>query len=245
MKTCLIYQPCGLGDIIWVQPVIDKLINHGYRVIYPVIDLYYDMVSSQIKKNNLYWVRESDDFPLKQFYGKIEIHDTGNELYLPLSYADRYLPGCSIMISKYYFSNTPISNWHKNIEIQRNDTKESRVYDVYKIDRTKPYSLINLSYGTPPNHITRNISINLNTNQYIFMSCETDIQNEICLFDWLHAIENAYEIHTVETSICFLADKYAKTDKLYMYERIRDGSKPLFYGLTNKLYRNSNWTYNL
>jgi hypothetical protein len=26
MKKCLIYQPSGLGDIIWVQPIIDKYI---------------------------------------------------------------------------------------------------------------------------------------------------------------------------------------------------------------------------
>lgn len=245
MKTCLIYQPCGIGDIIWIQPIVDRLINEGYNVIYPVIDLYYEMVNTQIKKSNLTWVKESDDFPLKEFYGKPELHNTGQNLYLPISFADRYIPRCSIMISKYYFTNTPITNWHKNIDILRNRQRESKVYDIYNIDKTKPYSIINMAYGTPPNHVTRNININLQTNQKVVMSCELDQRNDIRLFDWLDVIENAYEIHTVETSICFLADKYAKTDKLFMYERIRDGSPPLFYGLTNKLYRNGNWTYNL
>lgn len=245
MKTCLIYQPCGIGDIIWIQPIVDRLINEGYNVIYPVINLYYEMVNTQIKKSNLTWVKESDDFLLKQFYGKPEFHNSGENLYLPISFADRYIPQCSVMISKYYFTNTAITNWHKNIDIIRNPQRESKVYDVYNIDRTKPYSIVNMAYGTPPNHVTRNININLQTDQKVVMSCELDQINDIHLFDWLDVIENAYEIHTVETSICFLADKYAKTDKLFMYERIRDGSPPLFYGLTNKLYRNGNWTYNL
>lgn len=245
MKTCLIYQPCGIGDIIWSQPIVDRLIDAGYNVTYPVIDLYYDMVLNQIKKDNLNWVKEGDEFPLKQFYGKPEIYNTENELYIPLSFADRYIPNCSVMISKYYFTRTPITNWHKNIEIVRNKSRESKVYEVYKINKNRPYSIVNLAYGTPPNHVKRNIEIDFKTDQQIIMSCETDQENNISLFDWIDAIENAYEIHTVETSICFLADKYAKTDKLYMYERIKDGSPPIFYGLTNKLYRNSNWTYNL
>jgi hypothetical protein len=245
MKRCLIYQPCGIGDIIWIQPIVDKIIAEGYQVIYPVIDLYYDMVKTQICKNNLIWVKESDDFPLKQFYKTQQPYNQGDELYLPISYADRYIPSCSVMISKYYFTNTPISNWHKNIEITRNKDKESRIYDVYKIDKNKPFSLINLSFGTPPNHVTRNTNIDSKIDQKIIMSCEIDQANGISLFDWLDAIENANEIHTVETSICFLADKYAKTENLYMYERIRDGQPPIFYGLTNKLYRNKNWIYNL
>jgi hypothetical protein len=245
MKICLIYQPCGIGDIIWLQPIVDRLISFGYTVTYPVIDLYYDMVKTQIKKNNLIWVKESDNFPLKNFYGKPEIHQTENELYLPISFADRYMPRCSVMISKYYFTQTPITNWHNNIEIIRDKEKEEKVYKIYNIDKTKPYSVINMSYGTPPNSITRNIKLNLQTEQHIVMSCDIDQSNDISLFDWIGAIENANEIHTVETSVCFLADKYAKTNKLYMYERIKDGNPPLFYGLTNKLYRNSNWTYNL
>jgi hypothetical protein len=63
------------------------------------------------------------------------------------------------------------------------------------------------------------------------------------LFDWIEAIENASEIHTVETSLCYLVDKYAKTDKLYMYEKRRSEDPPTYYRLTNLVYRNPNWKF--
>ena len=35
-KICVIYQPGGLGDILWVQKIIDVIISEGYIVYYPV-----------------------------------------------------------------------------------------------------------------------------------------------------------------------------------------------------------------
>lgn len=245
MKNCLIFQPCGIGDIIWIQPIVDKFINMGYKVYHPVIDLYYDMVANQIKKDNLMWVKESDSFPLKEHYGLEHPHITDNELYIPISHSWKYLKNCSVMIGKYFFTNTPITNWHKNIQILRNFEKENRVFEVYGIDKTKPFTLSNMSYGTPPNSIKRNIAVPVKTNQHIEMSFEVDQKNNIQLFDWIGAIEMASEIFTVETSTCFLADMYAKTETLHMYERKPDNSPPIFYNLTNKIYRNPNWTYEI
>jgi hypothetical protein len=102
-----------------------------------------------------------------------------------------------------------------------------------------------MSYGTPPNSIKRNIAVPVKTNQHIEMSFEVDQKNNIQLFDWIGAIEMASEIFTVETSTCFLADMYAKTETLHMYERKPDNSPPIFYNLTNKIYRNPNWTYEI
>ena len=45
MKKCVIYQPVGLGDILWVQPIVDKYLSEGYEVHFPVSELYYEMVS--------------------------------------------------------------------------------------------------------------------------------------------------------------------------------------------------------
>ena len=120
-KTCLIYQPVGLGDIIWLQGLIDLIINDGFTVYYPVGDIYYDLVVKYLKKDNLIWVRESDNFPLKRYYGTINIHETQDELYLPVSFADRYLPKCSVMAAKYYFISAPISDYRKSFDIIRNE----------------------------------------------------------------------------------------------------------------------------
>jgi hypothetical protein len=48
------------------------------------------------------------------------------------------------------------------------------------------------------------------------------------LFDWCQVIENAAEIHTVETSICYLIEKMNTTKKLFMYAR---GKKPDWFDI--------------
>lgn len=243
MKNCLIYQPCGLGDIIWLQPIVDKFIKLGYTVHFPVIDLYYEMLKNQLCKNNLIWHKETDDFPFKNFYGTQKVMEDQNNLYLPLSFANYYLNNCSTMISKYYFTNTPVTNWHNSFDIKRNYDKEQKLIEVYGIDITKPYSLINMVYGTPPNHRSRTTQINLNTNKIVSMSFEKDQEHDFNLFDWIGVIEKAHEIHTVETSICYLIDKYATTKNLFMYEKRHEQEPPTYYRLTNLVYRNSNWSY--
>jgi hypothetical protein len=243
MKNCLIYQPCGLGDIIWLQPMVDKLISDGYTIYYPVIDLYYDLLKEQMPKENLIWVKESEDFPMKSFYGTHVLKNDGNNLYLPISFANYYLQRCSVMISKYYYMNMPISNWHKNVNIKRNTEKENRLIEAYGIDLTTPFALVNMVYGTPPNHIARAMSLSLGVNQLIHMSFEKDREYGFTLFDWIGVIEKATEIHTVETSLCYLVDMFAKSDKIFMYEKRRENEQHTYYSLVNLVYRNPNWSY--
>jgi hypothetical protein len=145
-KTCLIYQPLGLGDIIWLMPIVDVLINDDYEVYYPVDDRYYDIVSQYIKKQNLFWVKESDEFPLKKYYGYVNVVDESDKLYLPFRYADRYFPNCSIMISKYYFMSIPIRDWRKSFELTRNYEREHKLIETY--DLKGDYILVNKSFGT-------------------------------------------------------------------------------------------------
>lgn len=243
MKNCLIYQPCGLGDIIWLQPLVDNLIKDGYTVYYPVIDLYYNMLKDQIQKENLIWVKETEDFPLKSFYGTHMPVDNGTDKYLPISFANYYIPKCSVMISKYYYMKMPITNWHKHVTIKRNELRETALAKSYNIDLDKPFALINMTYGTPPNHVTRTMVQPPKIEQLVYMSFEKDKENEFTLFDWIGVIEKATEIHSVETALCYLIDMYAKTDNIFMYEKRRAEETNTYYGLVNLVYRNPNWSY--
>ena len=38
MKKCLIKQPAGIGDILFCQKIVYKLLNDGYEVWWPVDD---------------------------------------------------------------------------------------------------------------------------------------------------------------------------------------------------------------
>ena len=238
MKTCLIYQPLGLGDIFWLQPIVDRLLNSGYQIYYPVGDVYYDMVSSYIEKPNLNWKRETDDYPLKQHYGSDKIHQTENELYIPFGFADRYFFNAPIMATKYYFVQTPMTDWRKHVEIKRNKDREQRLIDKYQLHGD--YVLVNKNFGTNPK--TREINIQSDKKIHV-ISYQDSTRNGFHLFDWIGAVENASEIHTVETSFCYLVDKYAKTNNLNMYEKRTVNQQNDYYRNVGLVYKNSNWIY--
>jgi hypothetical protein len=237
-KLCLIYQPLGLGDIIWILPIIDTIINSGYDVYYPVGDVYYDMVSEYIQKDNLFWVRENDNFPLKHHYGKFEVVDNDTELYLPIRYADRYFPNCSTMIAKYYFLSVPIVDWRKSFSLKRNLEREEKLIQTYGL--SEDYILVNRSFGTE--YQDRNLTIESDKNVH-YMNVEQDKLNGFHLFDWVLALERSKEIHTVETSLCFLIDKYCLDNEIHIYEKRKENEENTFYRHINLVFRNPNWIY--
>lgn len=238
MKTCLIYQPVGLGDILWIQKIVDVIISDGYQVYFPVEDIYFDMFFKYLKKDNLFWVRISDNFPLKDYFGSTNVYQTENELYLPISFADRYIPNCSVMISKYYFLNIPISDYRKHFELKRDFVREKKLIEYYNLD--KDFILVNKSFGTNPKQ--REFEVESNKKVHI-MNIDEDKKNGFHLFDWIGAIERASEIHTVETSFCYLVDKYAKTYQIHMYEKRVQTDPNTYYNNISLVYKNPNWTY--
>jgi len=237
VKNCLIYQPLGLGDVIWVQPIVDRMISDGFQVSYPVGDQYYEMVSSQMKKDGLTWYRESDDFPMKIFYGHHSKVSTDEGLYLPLSFADRHIPNCSVMASKYYFSGIPLSDWRSSFVLQRDREREKALVNKYGL--YGDYIIVNESFGTNP--ASRNIPV-YGDNVHR-MSMQEDSANGFRLFDWIMALENAKEIHTVETSLCYLIDKFCSDVKMHMYEKRLESEANNYYNNVNMVYRNSEWVY--
>lgn len=237
-KTCLIYQPLGLGDIFWIQQIVDTIINDGYTVYYPVGEVYYEIVSKYITKKNLIWVKETDDFPLKEYYGQINVHQNNNELYLPLSYADRYIPNASVMVSKYYFLAVPIGDYRKHFKINRNYERENKLIQEYGL--FDDYILVNNSFGTKAQK--RDIAIQSDLKVH-YMDIEQDRINGFNIFDWIMALENAQEVHTVETSLCYLIDKYCLNNKIHMYEKRTSSQPNTYYNNVNLVYRNSNWVY--
>jgi hypothetical protein len=252
MKTCTIYQPSGIGDIIWVQPIVDFYISKGYKIFFPVCDIYIDLVKTYIEKENLIWCKESDDYPLKEFKDQENICNIiqNDNIFLGLIRADRFLPHtCPLMTTKYYAAGLPIINWHNNLTIKRNIKREKKVFEVYNIDENKPFILINKTFGTPPiykkerNGLLNQIKSNKN-NQIIVSDYETNTNNDINLFDWIGVIEKAYEIHSVETAFCYLIDKYSNNEaKIFMYEKRLDDEPNIFFHSTSHVYRNKNWIY--
>lgn len=239
MKNCLIHQPLGLGDILFVQGIVKHLIDDGWMVHYPINNFYYELVSSYIKMDNLFWYKEGDNFPLKDFYGKEEAYKDNDNWYLPLTWADCY-SRTQPMISKYFYARVPVDDWRKGLTIQRKFDKEKELMKAY--DLHENFILVNKNYNFPQLKKQANFKVESSLKIHE-MSYYQDKQNDFSLFDWIGAIEKAKEIHTVGTSIAYLVDKYAKTDKIYCYERRLGGQDRTYHEEIHLTHRNPNWVY--
>lgn len=102
------------------------------------------------------------------------------------------------------------------------------------------YIIVNNSFGT--NSQQRDIVINSDSKVH-YMNIAQDKDNGFHIFDWIMALENAKEIHTVETSLCYLIDKYCLTNDIHMYEKRTSSQPNTYYNNVNLVYRNPNWIY--
>lgn len=238
-KKCLIFQPIGLGDIIWVQPIVKNYISQGYTVYYPVNDFYFDLVNEYIKTDGLVWLRELDSFPMSEYFGNEKAFSIGEDIYVPLDYSDRY-ERTQPMIAKYFYTNTPAGDWREGFEIERKYDKERQLMDRYGAEGD--YIIVNNYYHQPPNSNYKNIEVNSDL-PVIKMSYHRDAENGFTLFDWIGALENAKEVHTVGTSVSYLVDKYCLNNKIYCYERRIEGQGRTYHEEIHLVHRNPNWIY--
>lgn len=223
--------------------IVDNYIEQGYVVHFPVGDLYYDQIKKSINKEKLIWYRESDDFPLKHLYGTYMPMHVDNDIYIPVSFANYMFPNAPLLISKLILTNTQIENWWNSFEIDRDENKEKKLIETYGL--TGEYILINEVFGTYEHSNPSSVnSINQNRNIKMHkMSFEQDRANGFSVFDWIKALQNAKEIHSVHTSITFLIDKYCHNNKIFMYERRNPGEPRNFHSHAQLAFRNPNWVY--
>jgi hypothetical protein len=87
--------------------------------------------------------------------------------------------------------------------LKRNLEKESKLIEFLKLEDNEPFNLINRNFGTPPNFKTNDHINPLNGLKNIYM----DILPGFNIFDWIRVIENAREIHTMETSLYYILEK--------------------------------------
>lgn len=248
MPFTVIQQPVGLGDILWLQPIVDAMGSRGEEVIFPVNELYFDMLVETIKKPYLKWVRETDDFPFKEHFGPTAItngwmKDVAGNSFVQFQHADLVLQRVPVMMAKYLLVGFPLLDWRPHVPIIRNTARELALIEKY--DLHGQYTLINNRYGTAPNVVCAAMNITVPKDTRVFvMDHEKDKENGFRLFDWIGAIERASGIHTVYTSICYLADLFAsKTASLHVYDRHKEGEASGCLMLIPFVHRHENWVY--
>ena len=223
MKTALIRQPAGMGDILFCQKIARLLLDKKRvdRVIWPVIK-EYEYIKDYVQYPNLTFINETHDFDFKQYYQTEYSHLYENDelIYIPVQHADRALPynentGNHPMYVKYELcNNLEYTDWVDYINLTRNYEREEKLINHLNINLNEPFVLVNKYFGARPDskpvqHIKNNFDAN------VVEMTDVGFDN---LFDWIGILDKAQEVHTVETSLCYIATLINKTD-MHIYSR--------------------------
>jgi hypothetical protein len=205
-----IIQPAGLGDILFCQKIAKTYISLGHTVYWPIIP-QYSWIKNYIEFGNLFW------------------EDKDCDLIIDLQSAGRVYPSVPIMNAKYKMVNMDYSDWKDYMVFNRNEIKENDLYNRVVIKA--PYCLVCDTFASPPGTIKRPIP----PHPTLF-NVNLDFIDGFTPFDWCKIIENAKELHLVDTCFIYLAEKInLKAKEMYLYSR-----EGIFY--TDHLWKKP-WKY--
>jgi hypothetical protein len=242
MKTCFIYQPQGVGDIVFIQKIVHHYKNLGYKIVFPLFEFYSWMIP-YLKTPRVSFPLMNNDRSLKdefafsdQFYYLMGSTDA---LFRKPVIADNFIylscgPSTTerdqMMTGKYSAADVDYQNWQSYVKLNRNEDKENKLfYDLLGLKDDTEYTLINQSCSS------HNIDIGPVSNNSIYM---TELPG-YTVFDWLKVLEKCSRLITVDTSVPILAEVYLpKTTPCHLINRY---TPPSFVDLP-KIFK-LNWQY--
>jgi len=161
-KSIVIWQPNGIGDILFCIPLAREFLKKYKEVIWPTDDKYI-------------WIRDYvDDIKyitkakMKEMVPQFNIEWSGGNFfenkapceaagfdYLPLRFAAALTPGVNsprnTMVDKYKLGNVPLNKW-RTLRWIRNRQKEELLFNSLGLG-SKKYNLINTNFAAPGNNI--------------------------------------------------------------------------------------------
>jgi hypothetical protein len=131
-------------------------------------------------------------------------------------------------------------DFRRNVKINRNLDREKDLIETYGLKGD--YILANDIFS----HINQ-IELDIKSDLPVhYMYADRDRDNGFHIFDWILAMQNAKEIHVVESALGYLVDKYCNKNKIYLYDRIPKeiedkNSYRQWLSQVAWVYRNPNW----
>jgi hypothetical protein len=220
-KICVIKQPGGLGDIFYTQKIAQKLRDSNFEIHWYVLSQYYwikDYISGIKWKDKL---SEEMYTPLAEDQLFSDVMNTNfpiasnDFVYLPLMFAHALGEETKIMKSKYSLVNMKDDDWQDYFNFKRFQDKEDKLfYDKLGLKDNQEYCFVSENIGTGKDDVKK-IAYNGNLPMV-----KLSFIDGFTLFDWCKVVENASEIHTMDSSISLLMEKLSlKADKLFLYTR--------------------------
>lgn len=254
-KIMIINQPAGLGDIFYLQKAIKTFVDMDKEmVVYWPIQKEFEYISEYLKHPNINYFSRDKDYPYKNLcegnYNlfskkyKFSLIDDENKVkifYTPFTHAheeyellnrkNKY----SAMLIKYPFVDMLDENWQNYFTFERNHDREEKLREKYKIKKGEEFIFVNSLFASPPEMLVRPVTIKTNIKIVYNDGAPCHI------FDYCWILENAKELHLIESSFCYIVEVLDTTDKLFMYSRIVNGRQQhKNFDYINGIYK-KNW----
>jgi|688.fasta_scaffold190958_4 IS1 family transposase len=234
-KIMLINQPAGLGDIFYLQKAVKYYADQGVKIYWPV-QKEFGYLTEYLDYPNINYYPQDKNYPYKnlcegqynlfskQYKTSIMDHENNIQiLYTPFTHAhaefEIFQKVKSTMLVKYSLVDQTHENWQNYFTFKRNPKREEILKNKLNLKKNEEFIFVNDLFASPPNMLKRemNIKSNLKIVYNDGLPCH--------IFDYCWILENAKEIHTIESSLCYIVEVLNTTDKLFMYSRIINGKQ--------------------
>jgi hypothetical protein len=236
MKTVLIKQKAGLGDILFTQKIAYSFKEKGHEVIWPVTQAY-NYISEYLP--TVSFVNIDDDFPFKSEYNNTgcgQIREFNSCIVAGLDGTNTGSHG--VMRSKYVLASIDYSDWTQYAKIKRNIEREEKLIEILKIDTDQPFIFVNRQFGTPPNDCAVNNFFKINSDLPVV---ELQYLENVRVFDWMGILSLAKEIHTVDTALSYILH-IMNQKNVFLYPRWKEGDTWMDLSYCNDYY-DSAWQF--
>ena len=201
MKPCIIKQPAGVGDVFFLQKIAHTYRQKGHEIIWPLRD---DIVWIADYIPDITWCKLSEwsQGPYGKLFDYAGFAETEEFIYIDASTADRTFntDPTRIMSAKFGLAGLDHKDWAKYFKFNRNREKERELYhDVLGIKE-------DYVYVNDITHTDLRKTSSLAKAKYDYPVIENQIVDGFTLLDWTLVLQNAKEIHTVPTAVCFMVD---------------------------------------
>lgn len=202
-STIIILQQGGLGDIFFIQKLC-KVLSKNYKVYHPVTpEMWNSGVNQLITDDVICGV--NPDFPREN----VLAYDCSNQ--------PRPNGTSDIMTSKYASSGIDWYDWKDYFKYNRDSDRENNLKDHYGIKDGEPFIFANMWYSFRKPHNGVELTI---PEDYDGKVVWMDPKLSPSVFDWCWIMENAEQIHIVDTCLNYIIDTLdLKADTLICHPR--------------------------
>lgn len=218
MKVGII-QPARLGDLIILLPAAKYIHDSGNEVFWPVLESYAWMFCEIADYINFIPIDNKIESCVNNAKKALVKHNVQKIFDVACAFCgsnstqeyNRLGAGCGsekFDAFKYRHLGVPLEEkWKLRESIKRNFVKENEVYDDL-VSGEKDYSVVGLKYSKGEMKVKIN-----NLRNIVFVNEKYNI------FHWIKILENAKEIHLVDSSMAQLVEQLNLTNKKIFYSR--------------------------